>query len=240
MIRVALLAILSLAAHAQSFDVASLKPSPSTGGLLNINHGSLNHGVVTLTNVTLSECVEFAYGLIGDDQADGPAWTRDRSVRFDISAKTAPDATIDAVYPMMQQLLAERFHLAVHHQQKVIPHLELTVSRKGPKMPVSKPGATRGPSTYKLGRLIYDQMSMHTLTVQLSRLLKQPVLDLTGLANLYDVHLEWALDDAPPADLPLPDIFQAVDEELGLHLESRKTPIDVVVIDRADQVPIAN
>src|SRR5580698_4612384 len=110
MIRATLLASLSLAAHAQSFDVASLKPSPSTGGLLNINHGSLNHGVVSLTNVTLSECIQFAYGLISDDQVDGPAWTRDRSVRFDISAKTSPDATEEQVQPMMQKLLAERFH----------------------------------------------------------------------------------------------------------------------------------
>src|SRR5579872_2469977 len=99
-------------AHSQTFDVASVKPSPSDGGLLNINHGSLNHGVVTLTNVTLAECVEYAYGLISDDQVDGPEWTRERRVRFDITAKTSPDATVEQVRPMMQKLLAERFHLA--------------------------------------------------------------------------------------------------------------------------------
>jgi uncharacterized protein (TIGR03435 family) len=244
MLRAVLLALLPIATcHAQSFDVASLKPSPSDGGLININHGSLNHGAVALTNVTLSECTQFAYGLISDDQVDGPVWKRDRHIRFDIAAKTSPDASLDQVRPMMQHLLAERFHLAVHRAQKPIAHLELSVARKGLKMPVSPAGAVRVPSTYKLGRVIYDQMSMHTLTVQLSRLLRQPVLDLTGLTSLYDVRLEWAPDDAPPADaaaVPLPDIFQAVEEELGLHLESKKTPLDVIAIDRAEQVPIAN
>jgi uncharacterized protein (TIGR03435 family) len=69
------------------------------------------------------------------------------------------------------------------------------------------------------------------------------VLDQTGLTALYDIHLEWAPDNGPPGEstaVPLPDIFQAVEEQLGLHLESRKSPIDVIAIDHADQVPIAN
>jgi uncharacterized protein (TIGR03435 family) len=74
--------------------------------------------------------------------------------------------------------------------------------------------------------------------------LKQPVLDLTGLTGFYDIHLEWAPDDPAPAETgnvaPLPDIFQAVEEQLGLHLESTKAPIEVIVIDRADKVPVAN
>src|SRR5580704_16821878 len=111
MIRTALVALLfSTSAFSQSptFDVASVKPSVSTGGLLNINHGSLNHGLVTLTNTTLSECVEYAYGLVSDDQVEGPDWTRDRRVRFDVSAKTSPDTSADQVALMMQNLLAER------------------------------------------------------------------------------------------------------------------------------------
>ncbi len=242
--RTAILALFYvLLAHSQSFDVASVKPSPSDGGLLNIRHGSLDHGVVILTNTTLAECIEYAYGLISDDQVDGPEWTRERRVRFDITAKTSPAATIEDVRPMMQKLLAERFHLVVHPAQKPIVHLELTVSRKGSKMTSSKAGATARPLTYRPGRLNYDQISTHSLTVLLSRLLKQPVRDQTGLTALYDIHLEWAPDNGPPGEstaVPLPDIFQAVEEQLGLHLESRKSPIDVIAIDHADQVPIAN
>jgi uncharacterized protein (TIGR03435 family) len=75
--------------------------------------------------------------------------------------------------------------------------------------------------------------------------LKQPVIDLTGLTGFYDVHLEWTPDDpsaAPGGDSasPLPDIYQAVQEQLGLRLESKKTPIEIIMIDRADRVPNAN
>lgn len=250
--RTAILALLTLStALAQSpvFDVASVKPSVSTGGLININHGSFTHGVVAMTNVTLSECIQYAYGLVSDDQVAGSDWTRDRHVRFDITAKTSPETSIDQVRSMMQNLLIQRFHLQVHGGTKPIAHLELTVSRRGLKLPVSQDGAPVHPSTYKLGRLFYDRLSIHILTVQLSRLLKEPVLDFTGLNGFYDVHLEWAPDDSPSpatsgaetgAAVPLPDIFQAVEEELGLHLEPKKSPIDTIVIDRADQVPIAN
>ena len=105
---------------------------------------------------------------------------------------------------MMQRLLTERFQLAVH-EEKAIPHLELSVSRKGLKVAASGPGAERRPSTYRAGR------------------------------SIYDVHLEWTPEDAPP-----PDIFQAAEEELGLHLAQRNTPIEAIAIDHADQVPIPN
>jgi uncharacterized protein (TIGR03435 family) len=85
---------------------------------------------------------------------------------------------------------------------------------------------------------------MHIFALLLSRQLRQPIIDLTGLTGLYDFHLEYAPDDptgAAAADSsPLPDIYDAIEEQLGLHLESKKTPIDIIVIDRADRVPIAN
>ena len=88
-------------------------------------------------------------------------------------------------------------------------------------------------------------MSMHILAVLLSRQMKQPVIDLTGLTSFYDIHLAMEPDDSVPKDAqsepaPMPDISRAVDEQLGLQLEPEKTPIDVPVVDRAAGVPIAN
>ena len=256
-----ILAVFSFgAARAQSpapptFDVASLKPSPPSGAdLLNINLGNLNHGVVTLANTTLSECIRYAYGLVSEDQIEGPEWIRHRSLRVDIAAKTAPDASLEQVRSMMQNLLAQRFRLELHHEPKPVRHFELTVARGGPKLTESPEAATSHLINYGRGRLFYDHLAMRTLAVLLSRQLKQPVLDLTGLNGFYDVRLEWMQDDlsAGPAvpekdgkreadDAgPLPDIYKAVQQQLGLQLEPRKTPIDVLVIDHADKVPIAN
>jgi uncharacterized protein (TIGR03435 family) len=246
--RTPILTLLSLAtalAQSPTFDVASVKPSPpSVSDRLDINLGAFNHGVVTLTNTTLSECLQYAYGLVSEDQIDGPDWIRDRRLRVDIIAKTSPGTPLDQVLSMMQALLAERFHMELHRGPKPVRHLELTVSKKGLKLPVSQDGAALRPIAYGRGRLFYDRRNMHSLALLLSRQLKQPVIDLTGLAGFYDVHLEWAPDEvsaAPTNDTaPLPDIYQAVEEQLGLHLESKKTPIEIIMIDHADRVPIAN
>jgi uncharacterized protein (TIGR03435 family) len=243
--RAFILSLISIALYAQSFDVASVKPSPPTvADRIDINLGTLSHGVVILTNTTLSECVQYAYGLVSEDQIDGPDWIRDRHLRVDIVAKTSPDTPLDQVLLMTQALLNERFHMELHREPKPVRHLELTIGKKGPKLPASQEGAPPRQATYNRGRLFYDHRSMHSLALLLSRQLKQPVLDLTGLTGFYDVHLEWAPDDpsaAPTGDgAPLPDIYQAVEEQLGLHLESRKTPIEVIAIDRADKVPVAN
>ena len=239
--------VLAFAAFAQSptFDVASVKPSPTDkGDRIQINLGSFRNGVVTLTNTTLSECIQYAYGLVGEDQIEGPDWIRDRNLRVDIIAKTSPDTPLDQALLMTQALLAERFRMQIHREPKPVRHLELTVGKKGPKLPVSPDDAAIRPVNLARGRLFYDHRSMHIFAVLLSRQLRQPVVDLTGLAGFYDFHLEYAPDDpsgAAAADSsPLPDIYQAVEEQLGLHLEAKKTPIDIIVIDRADRVPIAN
>jgi uncharacterized protein (TIGR03435 family) len=239
--------LLSIAAFAQSpaFDVASVKPSPiDKGDRIQINLGSFRNGVVTLTNTTLSECVQYAYGLVGEDQIAGPDWTRDRNLRVDIIAKTSPATPLDQALLMTQSLLAERFRLQIHREPKPVRHLELTVGKKGPKLPVSPDDTPNRSVNLSRGHLFCDHRPMHIFAVLLSRQLRQPVLDLTGLTGFYDFHLEYAPDDptgAAAADSPpLPDIYQAIEEQLGLHLESKKTPIDIIVIDRADRVPIPN
>jgi uncharacterized protein (TIGR03435 family) len=240
-----LLALASAGAQSPTFDVASVKPSPfSDSDRLDINLGTFRHGVVTLANTTLSECIQYAYGLVSEDQIDGPDWIRDRRLRVDVTAKTSPDTPRDQALLMTQALLTERFRMQLHREPRPVRHLELTVGRKGSKLPESKEGAPPRPNTYNRGRLFYDRRDMHGFALLLSRQLKQPVIDLTGLTGFYDVHLEWAPDDPPGAPAgdgpPLPDIYQAAEEQLGLHLESKKTPIDIVVIDRADKVPVAN
>jgi len=240
-----LLPLLSAFAQSPAFDVASVKPSPpSNSDRIDINLGTYRNGEVTLTNTTLSECVQFAYALVSEDQIDGPDWIRDRRLRVDIIAKAPSGTTREQALLMTQTLLTERFRMEMHREPKPVRHLELTVGRKGSKLPPSPDDAPVRPSTYNRGRLFYDHRNMYGFALLLSRQLRQPVLDLTGITGYFDVHLEWAPDDpsgAPAADsTPLPDIYQAVEEQLGLHLESKKTPIDVIVIDRAERVPIAN
>jgi uncharacterized protein (TIGR03435 family) len=190
--------LLAFAAFAQfpTFNVASVKPSPTDkGDRIQINLGSFRNGVVALTNTTPSECIQYAYGLVSEDRIEGPGWIRDRNLRVDIVAKTSPDTPVEQALLMTQALLAERFRLQIHRQPKPVRHLELTVSRKGPKLPVSPDDALTHPINLARGRLFYDHRPMHIFAVLLSRQLRQPVLDLTGLTGFYDFHLEYAPDD---------------------------------------------
>jgi len=243
------------AAPPPAFDVASVKPGTDEGPTININLGTARHGVVTLTNTTLSECIRYAYNLVSEDQISGPDWLRDRKLRVDIVAKAPPDTPADQLLLMAQALLAERFRLALHREPRPFRHFELAVGKNGPKPPEAKGDAPSFAPTYGRGRLRYSHVPMHTFAVLLSRQLKQVVLDHTGLAGFYDVNLEWTPDDpgppasrgpdAPPrpetaADPTAPSIFTAVQQQLGLTLEAAKTPLEILVVDHAEKTPIGN
>jgi len=218
-----------------AFDVASVKPSPPAGtDLININLGTAVHGVVTLTNTTLSECIRYAYGLAGEDQVVGPDWIHDRSLRVDIEAKAAPDTPNDQLRLMLQRLLNERFRMTVHRDQKPISHLELTVAKSGVKMPVTKGDTAAFPRVYNRGRLSYSHITTQTLATLLSRQLREIVVDGTALSAFYDVNLEWEPEDQPAS------LFGAIQRQLGLKLEASKAPLDVITMDHAEKVPVEN
>ncbi len=244
--RTTLLSVLCLAgALAQpAFDVASVKPGGPVrpDGLLDIILGTAIHGTVTLSNTTLSECIRYAYGFSNEQQIEGPDWIRDRSIRFSIIAKAPPETSVGQLRLMLQALLKERFRLEMHRQLRKLTHLDLLVGKNGPKMPRSEGDEPNGRRYYGTGRLSYMHLTMDRLAVSLSRLLKQPVFNKTALDGAYDVELNWQPDDAP-ADTDAavkPDIFTAVQQQLGLRLAVSKDPLDVMVLDRADKAPAAN
>jgi len=221
-----------------AFEVASVKPSPPpSGDALYINLGAENHGTVRMTNVTLSECILWAYDLVSAEQVSGPVWISDRAVRFDIVAKASPETPSNQLRAMMQTLLAERFGLKLHSEPRRMEHLELGVGKTGAKLEKSADGPPAFTFEYRRGRLAYSHITTHTLAVLLARQLKQMVLDNTLLPGFYDVKLDWTPDDEGVAGV---DIFSAVRQQLGLNLEMKKTPVDVFIVDRAEKTPSEN
>jgi uncharacterized protein (TIGR03435 family) len=230
-----------------SFDVASVKPN--NGAMDHIETGTARHGEVILHNASMDDCIRYAYGLASNDQISGPAWMAAYQFRFDILAKAPPDTPQGSLLPMMQRLLAERFHLALHRESKLIAHLEIGVAKGGPRLPqvAEEPAAPR--YIYGRGLLNYPHTTMRELAMLLSMQLRQPVLDRTALEGFYDIKLEWRPDDplpvslAPEAAAPeidgRPDLFQAM-ALLGLKLTPSKAPIEVLVVDRVDQTPAEN
>jgi uncharacterized protein (TIGR03435 family) len=236
------------------FDVISIKPSRDTMTRVQFTpDGIRGSGVVV--RFLLYE----GYGGINQCQIIGePAWSTGEG--FDIEAKVAAadlptlaKMTFDQRRTMFQQILADRFKLVVHHETRELPIYVLTISKGGSKLKESAPDDPAATSPRRKGMMMGSgkvtatdaQLSM--LVTTLSRNLGRTVVDKTGLTANYDFTLEWTPEGAaaPPAggspsgaappDQPGPDIFTAVQEQLGLKLESTKGPLDVVVIDHIEK-----
>jgi uncharacterized protein (TIGR03435 family) len=145
----------------------------------------------------------------------------------------------------MQALLAERFALVFHKDSKDGPSYALVVAKNGPKLKESQDQGN--PRTMRsAGRIDAQRGTMHMLAALLSNWLERPVMDRTGLTGTYDYKVEYAQDsgpeipaDAVPANFSGPSIFIALQEQLGLKLESMRAEVETIVIDRAER-PSAN
>lgn len=243
------------AAQQPEFDVATLKPwTPPEGDRININLGTALHGKVTLTNATLSDCIKFAYSLSSDAQLSGPDWIRAGPERFDIVAQAPPDTPRERLFLMLQKLLADRLNLRMHREERQLSFVALVVAKGGAKLHEVDPETPTPFSPSSPGHIQSPRMSMTTLAKLLARFQRETVLDMTGLSGFYEVHLEYAPESIRPIlgggdaagrvrELDSPDgpsIYTALQKQLGLKLEGRKGPVDVLVVDSADRVPAAN
>lgn len=221
-----------------TFEVASIKPAASqapgrTDSRMSTNTGSLNY-----TSVTLKDVIGQAY-KIPESQISGPDWLN--TERFDIAAKI-PAGARDQVPRMLQALLSTRFQMVIHRDTKELPVYELTVARNGPKLKHidSESGIT---SNSNRTRWHLDaKVTMRALAEFLSERVGRPVFDRTGLSGPFEVTLDWAVDDAPAANDAEagPSLFTALQEQLGLKLDSTKGPVETIVVDRADRAPSEN
>jgi uncharacterized protein (TIGR03435 family) len=240
---------LAQAPAAPEFEVATVKSSPPPAGdLININIGGFRNGKLTFANASLSDCLKFAWGIVSDEQIAGPDWIKSKGVRFDIVAQTAPGTPREQLELMLQTLLADRLKLAIHHEQKQLSFLALIPGKNGAKLQAANSeSAASGNNPSSRGHIASKYMSMKVLATLLSRFEREIVVDQTGMAGPFEVKLDWSPDDgiAPAGnaanDVPSgPSIYTALQEQLGLKLESRKGPLDVLVVDHAEKVPNEN
>jgi len=227
-----------------AFDVATVKMGGpvEANGLININTGKILNGVVTLANATLSDCLKFAYSLTTDEQIAGPDWIKQKVVRFEVTAKAAPETPDRQLLLMLRTLLKERFQMTLHTEQREMTHYELVTGKNGPKLKESTVGPAEANGTARLDGIRSNRMQMNKLAALLSRMTRMPVIDKTGLTGFYQFDLKYANEVSPlPEENPAgPSIFTAVQEQLGLKLESKKGPVEVLVVDHAEKVPLEN
>jgi uncharacterized protein (TIGR03435 family) len=244
----ALLAASAAFAAGPEFEVASLKPVILDGAdTYRANLGSYRNGTLTATNVTLAEAIRFAYDITSDDLVAGPEWIKNKFVRFDITGKATPATTRAEALLMLRTLLTDRFELKLRKDPRTLSYFALTapegaVKLKAVPAPPAEQKTQLGP-----GRIQHNNITMLLLATLIARFTRTPVVDQTNLSGTYDLTLEWARDtslplpNAPPAEAPDgPSLSEAVQKQLGLKLEKRKGPIDVLIIESARQVPKEN
>ena len=231
------------------FDVASLKAVVLDGAdTYTANLGTYRNGVLTQTNTTLAECIRFAYAITSDSLLSGPEWIKNKGVRFDILAKTAPDTPRDQALLMLRTLLEDRFKLVLRREARVLSYYALTAPNGVHNMQPAQDSAAEGGVNVR-GRIHRGRTTMLLLATLIARFTRTPVLDQTALPGAFEVNLDWARDNSLPTASPDaaasapadgPSIFEAVQRQLGLKLEKRKGPVDVLVVDRAGKTPLPN
>jgi len=225
---------------AAQFEVASVKPSnpDQFTGSSGIKTGK---GRLTASNVTLKRCIMGAFELGPNQIAGGPTWLD--ADRYEIIAKADQPVGDAALMAMLRALLIERFKLAVHRETRTIEAFVLEVAKKGPKLERAEDTESRTNS----GRGLIDAktITMDRFAEVLSRQMDLPVLNQTRLAGSFDLKLEWTPETGRPVRDGTGDatmetgisIFTAIQQELGLRLRARKTPVEVLVIDHAEKPP---
>ncbi len=256
----------SSAASLPPWDVSTIKPAATDahGSRLMFTPDG-----ISITNVPLYMIAREGFGLEDDRILGGPNWAKtamfdiEAKVAPEDVAKVKP-LSVEQRRLMMVSLLQDRCGLKFHHETRDLPVYDLVLAKGGSKLQTSAPdpaddkGEKHGKHMLMMnghGHVESTGTDIRGLARVLSGQLHRTVIDKTGLTGNFDYKLDWTPDDASQAmiksgdpapgenansqDNVGPSLFTALEEQLGLKLESAKGPVDVVVIDALEQ-PTAN
>jgi uncharacterized protein (TIGR03435 family) len=221
-----------------AFDSASIKPSGAEEGS---SSWHTRPGYIVIKNQSLKKLVGIAYRLRDDRVSGGPKWTG--SDRFDVEARAAGPATDADLLLMLQSMLAERFQLGTHRETILTPGFALVVAKGGLKI---RPDETKGgeSSHSTRGKIVAERVTMARVADWLTRQIGTPVVDMTDTKGVFSFTLEWTPESPRPPATPegalpeapgAPSLYTVLPHDLGLKLESKKLPIEVIVIDKAEK-----
>jgi uncharacterized protein (TIGR03435 family) len=217
-------------AHGPVFEVASVRPAGPAVKRTDIRRDPA--GGISAMNVSLRTLIVLAYNIQDFQISGAPGWIG--SERYNVVARAPAGARKSETWAMLRALLEERFHLVVHRETKETAVYELTVAKSGLKIQEARraPGETDDWCRQGSGHLQCYLLPVGDLALTLAGILKRPVVDRTGIVAKFDLTLDWSPDNAPGDG---PSIFTAIQEQLGMRLESAKGPLEMVVVDRVEK-----
>jgi len=224
----ALMGLPGLSQQASIFETASIKPAAPDG------HGETRRyagGRFTATGITLKALIQRAWDIKDFQITGGPGWVN--SELFDVIAKAPANGAVSGaeLNQMIQAMLRERFRLEIHRETKDMPIYSLVIAKSGPKLTPTIAAMqtwSRGNGSLVGTKVPMDMLAGDLLESQLRRV----VVDHTGIPGEFDINLKWTPDNADEAGVSL---FTAIQEQMGLRLESTRGPVEMLVIDRAEK-----
>jgi uncharacterized protein (TIGR03435 family) len=221
------------------FDVVAIRENNSPGGEAGM---SLRHGSLQVNNLHLKSLITSAYGVREVSIFGLPGWAEE--ARYNIRAKVTDadprlldDLSREQRRALMAAMLEDRFHLKLHEVTKNLPVYDLIVARGGPRFSERVDHGVEAPHV-EVRRTEYraTDTSILGLSYFLEEIVERTVIDKTGMTGSYDFHLQWTPDQtsAPDSDTP-PSIFTALQEQLGLKLQSSMGPVKTLFVDHVER-----
>jgi bla regulator protein blaR1 len=242
------------------YEVVSVKKSDPAARGIRIGPGP--QGGLRSSNTTLMVLLTFAYDVRDYQILEAPGWSKNEGfdVSFTPEKPETPlkpgEADAKSMETMMhrqrqrmQAVLRDRFGAKLRMETRDLPIYSLTIAKSGSKLKEPEAGG-KGPGMMMngdKGELTGVGANMRMLTNVLSNILKRPVVDETGIDSTFDMKLQWKPDsfvggpdapsagEAPVADVEGASIFTAITEQLGLRLVSKKGPVTVYVVEKAER-----
>jgi uncharacterized protein (TIGR03435 family) len=226
-----LVAAATALAQSPAFDVASVRSMTYDDGARTHIYNSPHNSEVKAVNVTLTDLLEVAYDIPDTRMLNVPVWAQ--TDKFDLEAKSDPEIEPgkEAKRQMLRALLAERFKVRAHTEEREMPVLALRIAKGGSKLhptDTAEVGLSGGRDRISIRG---GDDALAVLAYELSWRLDRPIIDQTELKGRYAFTLNWAENG--------PSLFTALQEQLGLKLESAKAPVTFLAIDHAGK-PSAN
>ena len=195
-----------------------------------------------ISNKTVANMLQFAYGVQKKQVIGGPAWME--TERWDVVGvpDVAGQTNLKQAQTMVRKLLEERFGLKVHKESKELAVYALAVAKGGAKLTKSlgDPNGSQNENDNANGGIVTMRLTnslLSDLALALFYWLDRPAVDQTGIAGRYDLVLKWTIDDSrvsPESNAP-PLLFTAMQEQLGLKLVPVKAPVQVLVVDAVER-----
>ncbi len=246
--------IVPAAARAQQSSIESLRPmAPNADPGLEVvtvkptdpddhNQGFGTHGQrIAIENMTVLNMICYAFSVQNNQVVNAPKWLDEARWNVD-GVPDQPGVPSNKQYQrLVQKLLADRFHLQFHREQRVLSVYALTVAKSGAKLkasasapdaPIDQTGHVGTGLQYRR----YTNNNMQDFLEDLQFILSRPVVNRTNLSGRYDFMLRWSDEMQGGTDpAATPGFFTAIQEQLGLKLEPTKAPVDVMTIDHIER-----